>query len=298
MPMMRNTVYMYGHRPKSCKELWFLSPYEFFVYWQIEVAECTRDLRHDSGDLPARLTERGMEKQRQKRGGESIELVAGLGYEVKDSRGGLRREWLALPDNEHTREHRHNWVFVRNSRHKDPTFAACPMPRHGSDEVDRNAALMLTYFHPWTLDADEAETTSHPSVIYAKAASRATHLCCIGSMGVSCVRTQNATWITSWPSRGRGLKTWTTSGATRPSATMNCSWANTTSPGWSRHAWVPEGSRLQGDQTLMVRTTQELSLKRRRQRKKRSTLLLAHGRYRHWSVPYMKRKASRSMMLS
>ena len=78
LPMMRNRVFMYGHRPKSCKELWFLSPYEFFVYWKIELAEYTLDLRHDSGDLPARLTEQGMEKQRQKRGGECIELVAGL----------------------------------------------------------------------------------------------------------------------------------------------------------------------------------------------------------------------------
>ena len=95
------------------------------MYWQIELAEYMFNLRHDSGDLPARLTEQGMEKQRQKRGGESFELVAGLDYEIKVSRGGLRREWLALPDNVHTREHRLNWVFVRNSR---PT---CPIPRHG-----------------------------------------------------------------------------------------------------------------------------------------------------------------------
>ena len=31
------------------------------------------------------------------------------------------------------------------------------MPRRGSDETDRNAALMVTDFHPWTLNPDEAE---------------------------------------------------------------------------------------------------------------------------------------------
>lgn len=40
---------------------------------------------------------------------------------------------------------------LRCKRPCDPSFAHCPMPRRGSDEVDRNAALVMTYFHLFTL---------------------------------------------------------------------------------------------------------------------------------------------------
>ena len=56
MPMMRNTVFMYGHRPTSCKELWFFSPYEFMVHWEVGLAEYSLDVRRDNPDFPVRLT--------------------------------------------------------------------------------------------------------------------------------------------------------------------------------------------------------------------------------------------------
>ena len=157
-PVLRNLVFMYGHRPAACKELWFLSPYEFMVHWTIELAKYSHDVRFDNPDMPARLTEAGIEKQRQKERGESVVLMAGRDYEIKGPRGGARHEWIALPDNTHTSACRHDWVIVRNHRPKDPTFAACPMPRNGTEEAERSAALILSYFHPWTLNPEAADT--------------------------------------------------------------------------------------------------------------------------------------------
>ena len=157
MPVMRNIVYMYGHRPAACRQLWFLSLYEFMVHWQVEFAEYSIDVRRNNPDFPALLTETGMEKLREQERGESVVLVPGLDYEIKAQRGGTERDWVSLPDNEFTSAYRHDWFMARNNRPKDPTYAACPMPRHGSDEVSRNAALMLTYFHPCTLKPNEAE---------------------------------------------------------------------------------------------------------------------------------------------
>ena len=156
-PVMFNIVYIYGHRPADVRELWFLSPYEFMVHWQVELAEYSFHVRRDNPDVPARLTKAGMEKQREKERGESVVLVAGIDYEIKALRGGAQREWVSLPENEFTSAYRHDWVMVRNNRPTDPTFAKCPMPRNGSDEVDRNAALILTYFHPWTFNQEAAE---------------------------------------------------------------------------------------------------------------------------------------------
>ena len=98
------------------------------------------DVRDDNPDLPARLTDMGREKQRNKERGERVTFIAGCDYRIKGPRGGERREWIALPENEFTSMYCHDWVIVRNNRSTDPTFAACPMPRSGPDEADRNAA--------------------------------------------------------------------------------------------------------------------------------------------------------------
>ena len=57
-----------------------------------------------------------------------------------------------MPESEYTKDYRHDWIFERNIRGRDPTFAHCPMPRRGADQQERNAALIMTYFHPFTLD--------------------------------------------------------------------------------------------------------------------------------------------------
>ena len=49
-------------------------------------------------------------------------------------------------------------MFKRNIRPRDPTFAFCPMPRRGEGTQERNAAPIMTYFHPFTLNPDEADS--------------------------------------------------------------------------------------------------------------------------------------------
>ena len=60
--------------------------------------------------------------------------------------------WFPFEENTYTSDYRHNWVLVRRNQPHDPTFLHCPMPRRGDGEHERNAALIMTYFHPFTLN--------------------------------------------------------------------------------------------------------------------------------------------------
>jgi hypothetical protein len=157
-PVMRNMVFLYGHRNRDWKDLWHLSPYEFMVYWTIAPAEYPLN-RNDNDDpaYHAELTEAGQEKlKQQKEDGGSQKLEGGRDYVIKkpvpDCSG-----WAPLPENEHTQAYRHDWILQRNTRPKDPTFAACPMPRRGENTRERNAALVMTYFHAFTLNPSCAD---------------------------------------------------------------------------------------------------------------------------------------------
>ena len=195
----------------------------------------TIDQRKDHADLPVRLTEEGLEKMKEKQRGEHIKLVAGHNYEIKGSKGGLYCEWVALPNNEFTAAIRHDWVFVRNNRPVDPTFATCSMPRQGPNDADRNAALTMTYFHPWTLHPGEADEhhVPHLGCVCARQANPGSNHCFLGSMARSCVRRQNDTSTTSSPSQGQGQKkVLTTKIVPATSATTSSSWGRTTSLKW------------------------------------------------------------------
>ena len=58
-PIMRNLVFLYGHRPREHKEVWYLSPYEFMIYWTVSLAEYSRREDEDPAEFPARLTDQG-----------------------------------------------------------------------------------------------------------------------------------------------------------------------------------------------------------------------------------------------
>ena len=51
-----------------------------------------------------------------------------------------------------------------------PVFEACPMPKHQSSQVERNARIVMTYFHPWTLNEDVGR--QFPDVPHARALRR------------------------------------------------------------------------------------------------------------------------------
>ena len=63
-------------------------------------------------------------------------------------------QWLALPDNTALKTLRHVWVLMRHDRPKVPTFIRCPMPKHSSQDKERNAMLIHAYFHPFTLRSE------------------------------------------------------------------------------------------------------------------------------------------------
>ena len=48
--VFKNVAFLYGHRPQH-PDIWFLSAYEFMVYWRIEIASYNRD-PNDDADKP------------------------------------------------------------------------------------------------------------------------------------------------------------------------------------------------------------------------------------------------------
>jgi len=124
------------------------------VYWKVTMAEYAV-AEDDDATYPAKLTESGRRKLKEKG---AADLMPGEDYVIKASieeDAAMHDDsWVALPDNEYTKAYRHDWIFERNPRPMDPTFAACPMPRRGDDVKERNAALIMTYFHPFTLNPD------------------------------------------------------------------------------------------------------------------------------------------------
>jgi hypothetical protein len=156
-PYMRNFVYLYGHRPKDIDEVWYMSPYEFMVYWKIDLAQYPLDaeIPDDDDAYEAKLTSHGKAKLKHATSSKekNPKLIPGVDYVVKEKR--LQQtwyNWLPFPENEFTLSYRHDWVLKRNQRPRDPSFARCPMPKRGDDQKNRNAALIMTYFHPFTLN--------------------------------------------------------------------------------------------------------------------------------------------------
>ena len=156
--LIKNVAFLYGHRPRH-DAVWFLSPYEFCVYWTICLAEYPTDLELSSGpEYHATLTNQGREKLRRRARGEPPQMRPGDDYVIKEEPPAAA-DWLPFPKNQYTADYRHTWVLVRCHRPVDPTFICCPMPRRGPEEANRNAALIMNYFHPYTLN--EALATEH-----------------------------------------------------------------------------------------------------------------------------------------
>ena len=58
----------------------------------------------------------------------------------------------------HSASSAHLGILVRRARPRVPTFFGAPIPAHRPGEQQRSAAIVMAYFHPWTLrkaDADE-----------------------------------------------------------------------------------------------------------------------------------------------
>ena len=149
---IRDVSTLYGQRPKH-EDIWHLSPYEFVMYW--EPVMCSYPLTLVDEHLRehhVRLTETGRQKLAEEG---KPELIPGTDYVVKEE-GGI--SWLPFPHCASTQHFRHTWVLVRRMRPRTPAFFGAPVPRHQPGEQQRAAAIVMAYFHPWTLrheDADE-----------------------------------------------------------------------------------------------------------------------------------------------
>ena len=155
-PIIKNVAYLYGHRPPE-SPCWYLSAYEFTRHWTLEPVRYPASLEDDEKDdrnTHARLTESGRNKLAARRGRFARpDLQPGRDYQVKAS-SELHAEanWHPFADTAFTAAYRNNWVLVRRNRPHDPSFLHCPMPRRGEGETERNAEIIMTYFHPFTLN--------------------------------------------------------------------------------------------------------------------------------------------------
>ena len=150
----RDAAVFYGHRPKD-ERLWYLSPYEFVSEWEVKLLHYPRTLEETADPyLHADLTEAGMLKLlSQEKGKRPPELQAGIDYEVKD--GG--EDWMPYPDVPTTQHLRHVWTIKKRRRPHVPTFLGSPVPCKRNDAAEHSAMLTMSYFHPWTLRADEED---------------------------------------------------------------------------------------------------------------------------------------------
>ena len=154
----RDVALLYGHRPcehqGEMSEVWYLSPYEFVMYWEPVLLTYPRTLDdEESKECHAYLTDAGRQKlstkmQNSHGNGDKEDMIPGEDYEVKE---GQRGEWLPFPATPATDIFRHEWILQRRRRPEAPSFTGAPVPRHKAGEAERAACLTMAYFHPWTL---------------------------------------------------------------------------------------------------------------------------------------------------
>ena len=154
---LRDVSSLYGMRPHTIPELWYLSPYEFAANWQVVMATYpTCRGSEETSQYHCRLTESGRAKVQNNAGSSTgPDMVAGADYAVIDDGGD---HWYAFPDTPGCSVLRHQWVLVRRRRPVAPSFFGSPIPKAKPGEMERTARLIMSYFHPWTLresDADE-----------------------------------------------------------------------------------------------------------------------------------------------
>ena len=79
---------------------------------------------------------------------QQVAFEAGKDYKIKEEGGD---SWLPFPDLPEFAKIRQTWILVRNERPLVPSFRHAPMPDRRSGNKDRNARIVMTYFHPFTL---------------------------------------------------------------------------------------------------------------------------------------------------
>ena len=164
--LIKDMDFLYGYRGTD-GELCYLSPYEFTREWEIQLVSYPNT--KDDIENPKHhviMKQSGRDKLDNAPKGEEVDLIPGEDYEIK-SRDQLKAvtggPWVPFPKIDEAQTLQHTWIMRRNCRPVVPVFEGCPMPKQRAGNSERNARIMLAYFHPWTLEKN-AEIPHVPHV--------------------------------------------------------------------------------------------------------------------------------------
>eukprot|EP00435_Cladocopium_sp_Y103_P006429 s3270_g2.t1 len=149
----------YGHRP-SDSECWWLSPYEFVMYWKLVPTKVPYSRAEweaapqDGWDV--KLTAAGLKKMDGSELKAPARLKPGVHYVIQIPPTCDR---LLFPPGGPTQTLRHNWYLERRVRPRCPHFASAPVPKGFAENAEHNAKLTSVYFRAWTLDVNSATST-------------------------------------------------------------------------------------------------------------------------------------------
>ena len=143
----------YGHRPGQAG-LWELSPYEFFMRWDVLPAKIPTSKKEwtekSAEEWDVTLTAAGQAKLEKSRGDDAkVKLRPGKDYKLKPERKNGRVQYAAQSGV----LLQHGWYLQPRPIPHVPCFSHCPVPARLDENVNENARLTMAYFRAWTLDA-------------------------------------------------------------------------------------------------------------------------------------------------
>ena len=143
----------YGHRP-GYAGLWELSPYEFFMRWDVLPARIPTSKKEwtekSAEEWDVTLTAAGVAKVDKSRGDEAkVALRPGKDYKLKPECKNGRVQYAASSG----MLLQHGWYLQPRPIPHVPCFSHCPVPARLDENVNENARLTMAYFRAWTLDA-------------------------------------------------------------------------------------------------------------------------------------------------
>ena len=151
-------VRAYGHRP-SGTECWWLSPYEFTMYWALVPTRVPQTRREWEDEDPVTwdvtLTSAGKQRLQKHSPSKLAKLRPQRDYTIRLANTRDRYLFPATPGNATLR---HAWYLLRRTRPLCPHFAQAAVPRRFAENVEENAMLARVYFGAWTLDQTRSST--------------------------------------------------------------------------------------------------------------------------------------------
>ncbi|CAE7576637.1 PIF2, partial [Symbiodinium sp. CCMP2456] len=148
-----NVAEFYARRRRD-SPCWFLSAYEFLLYWEVVPTRVPRNWREwqesraEAWDVI--LTEKGEQKLKAANAPEApsaVRLIPGVDTKLRTE---LPQGYLAFEDCSENARVRSAWLLRGRRRPRCPTFGHCPIPRYQQEEHESNSVLCLVYFRPWT----------------------------------------------------------------------------------------------------------------------------------------------------